>query len=247
MSNWKRHGTSHDHHTSHNPGIKNQESRTHPVQINKPPEFLCFLLVQKMTSPALTPRKRRLSDPQKTPSEPSKRAPYNEPSLYTRQGLPPFTLPNDHSVSRSRAPSLTLDSTALSIQLAKKEEEVHTLLSELHSLAQPLNPDAESLKKKFLDPAVNALFRAMRKEIEDKDATITDLRDELEGVTFTPNSITGKKLIAKCKALRLENEELGRQLRQGRVEQYEVELALQRRLIEELKSGMSGTYCYSRI
>ncbi|RUO95297.1 hypothetical protein BC936DRAFT_144607, partial [Jimgerdemannia flammicorona] len=57
-------------------------------------------------------------------------------------------------------------------------------------------------------------------------------------------AITGKKLIAKCKALRLENEELGRQLRQGRVEQYEIELALQRRLIEELKGNIGGMCDY---
>ncbi|RUS27750.1 hypothetical protein BC938DRAFT_482797 [Jimgerdemannia flammicorona] len=171
---------------------------------------------------ALAPKKRRLSDPSKN--------------------FASFQQPTDNSVSRSSAPSLTQDSTtrahALSIQLAKKEEEIHNLLSELHSLSQTLNPDAESLKKKFLDPAINTLFRAMRKELEDKDATISDLRNELEGVKFTPSSITGKKLIAKCKALRLENEELGRQLRQGRVEQYEIELALQRRLIEELKGNI---------
>lgn len=53
-------------------------------------------------------------------------------------------------------------------------------------------------------------------------------------------SITGKKLVAKLLALQNENEELGRQLRQGRVEQYEIEIALQRKVIDELKQGLEG-------
>jgi hypothetical protein len=54
-------------------------------------------------------------------------------------------------------------------------------------------------------------------------------------------SATGKKLVAKLRALQQENEELGRQLRQGRVEQYEVEIALQRKMVEELKTALDGT------
>jgi len=61
-------------------------------------------------------------------------------------------------------------------------------------------------------------------------------------VTYTGSylSITGKKLVAKLKALQSENEELGRQLRQGRVEQYEVEISLQRKMINELKASLEG-------
>jgi len=49
-------------------------------------------------------------------------------------------------------------------------------------------------------------------------------------------------LIAKLKALQSENEELGRQLRQGRVEQYEVEISLQRKMINELKASLEGEF-----
>ncbi|CAG8504625.1 2742_t:CDS:2 [Diversispora eburnea] len=115
------------------------------------------------------------------------------------------------------------------------------LPGELQNLSQTLTPDFtfdQSLRKKFLDPAINALFRTMKKELEDKDKMIENLQSELDGVKFTTNSITGQKLVAKLKALQEENEELGRQLRQGRVEQYEVEIAMQRKLINELKHGV---------
>lgn len=53
-------------------------------------------------------------------------------------------------------------------------------------------------------------------------------------------SQTGKKLMAKCRMLIQENQELGRQLSQGRIAQLEAELALQKKYSEELKSSQDG-------
>ncbi|KAL1923906.1 uncharacterized protein VTP21DRAFT_6941 [Calcarisporiella thermophila] len=124
-------------------------------------------------------------------------------------------------------------------KLKRKEEEVQTLLGELQSMAQKLDASADaSSQRRFLDPALNALYRDMKKEIGEKDEIIANLRDELDATSFTPNSMTGKRLVAKCRALQLENEELGRQLQQGRVEQYETEILVQRKLITELRGAM---------
>lgn len=46
--------------------------------------------------------------------------------------------------------------------------------------------------------------------------------------------------MAKCRMLIQENQELGRQLSQGRIAQLEAELALQKKYNEELKSGQDG-------
>lgn len=56
----------------------------------------------------------------------------------------------------------------------------------------------------------------------------------------SPCSQTGKKLMAKCRMLIQENQELGRQLSQGRIAQLEAELALQKKYSEELKSSQDG-------
>lgn len=58
--------------------------------------------------------------------------------------------------------------------------------------------------------------------------------------TCFPYSQTGKKLMAKCRMLIQENQELGRQLSQGRIAQLEAELALQKKYSEELKSSQDG-------
>ena len=53
-------------------------------------------------------------------------------------------------------------------------------------------------------------------------------------------SVTGKKLMAKCRMLIQENQELGRQLSQGRVAQLEAELALQKKYSDELEGSQDG-------
>ncbi|CAG8631497.1 15644_t:CDS:2 [Cetraspora pellucida] len=98
------------------------------------------------------------------------------------------------------------------------------------------SPSANIDKEKLLIPTTqysinqestqDLLVRLTKKEeiqsLLDKNKTIESLQHELEGV----------------KTLQDENEELGRQLRQGRVEQYEVEITLQRKMIYELKQGL---------
>lgn len=46
--------------------------------------------------------------------------------------------------------------------------------------------------------------------------------------------------MSKCRMLIQENQELGRQLSQGRIAQLEAELALQKKYSEELKSSQDG-------
>lgn len=52
--------------------------------------------------------------------------------------------------------------------------------------------------------------------------------------------------MAKCRMLIQENQELGRQLSQGRIAQLEAELALQKKYSEELKSSQDGKGFFKR-
>lgn len=51
--------------------------------------------------------------------------------------------------------------------------------------------------------------------------------------------------MAKCRMLIQENQELGRQLSQGRVAQLEAELALQKKYSDELKGSQDGKKRYA--
>lgn len=44
-----------------------------------------------------------------------------------------------------------------------------------------------------------------------------ELQDNINAVNFTPNSKMGKMLMAKCKTLQEENEEIGNQASEGKV------------------------------
>ena len=46
------------------------------------------------------------------------------------------------------------------------------------------------------------------------------MQDNINAVNFTPNSKMGKMLMAKCKTLQEENEEIGNQASEGKVKIY---------------------------
>ena len=57
------------------------------------------------------------------------------------------------------------------------------------------------------------------------------------------DSVTGKKLMSKCRSLLQENQELGKQISQGRVVELEAEIELHKKHCEELKSFNEG-HCF---
>lgn len=53
-------------------------------------------------------------------------------------------------------------------------------------------------------------------------------------------SNTGKRLMAKCRLLYQENEELGKVISSGRIAKLEGDLALQKNFSEEMKKSQTG-------
>lgn len=60
------------------------------------------------------------------------------------------------------------------------------------------------------------------------------------------DSHTGKRLMAKCRMLLQENEELGKNVSTGRVAKLEADIALQKTLITEMKKSEAGKICRKR-
>uniref|UniRef100_A0A1B0DF56 Uncharacterized protein n=1 Tax=Phlebotomus papatasi TaxID=29031 RepID=A0A1B0DF56_PHLPP len=107
-----------------------------------------------------------------------------------------------------------------------------TQISELKA-AQAPGPSA--LKNALLDPAVNLLFQKLKTELVQTRARLEETQNELSAWKFTPDSNTGKRLMAKCRLLYQENEELGKMTSNGRLAKLEGDLALQKNISEELK------------
>jgi len=69
------------------------------------------------------------------------------------------------------------------------------------------------------------------------------LNSDLIFHTSLRNSNTGKRLMAKCRMLYQENEDLGKMISSGRLAKLESDLALQKSLTEEMKKSQSGNTC----
>lgn len=89
------------------------------------------------------------------------------------------------------------------------------------------------------DPAVNIIFTKLKNELKATKAKLEDTQNELTAWKFTPDSNTGKRLMAKCRLLYQENEELGKVISNGRLAKLETELSLQKNINDELKRSHS--------
>merc|ERR1711872_105812 len=98
-------------------------------------------------------------------------------------------------------------------------------------------PSTTLLRNTLLDPAVNLLIQKLTKECENLKKQAEDKQNELAAWKFTPDSATGKRLMAKCRQLYQENEDLGKMISSGRLAKLEGELALQKNLTEEMKKN----------
>nr|XP_028577575.1 pre-mRNA-splicing regulator WTAP [Podarcis muralis] len=125
----------------------------------------------------------------------------------------------------------------LVMRLATKEQEMQECTNQIQYLKQVQQPSVAQLRSTMVDPAINLFFLKMKAELEQTKDKLEQAQNELSAWKFTPDSQTGKKLMAKCRMLIQENQELGRQLSQGRIAQLEAELALQKKYSEELKSS----------
>ncbi|XP_003424468.1 pre-mRNA-splicing regulator WTAP [Nasonia vitripennis] len=124
-------------------------------------------------------------------------------------------------------------------RLASKEQELQEYVNQITEMKATHAPSAAALRSTLLDPAVNILIQKLRQELVTTKAKLEDTQNELSAWKFTPDSNTGKRLMAKCRLLYQENEELGRMISSGRIAKLEGELALQKSYSEEVKKSQS--------
>ncbi|XP_011647106.1 pre-mRNA-splicing regulator female-lethal(2)D isoform X2 [Pogonomyrmex barbatus] len=124
-------------------------------------------------------------------------------------------------------------------RLASKEQELQEYINQITEMKTTQAPSAAALRSTLLDPAVNILIQKLRQELITTKSKLEDTQNELSAWKFTPDSNTGKRLMAKCRLLYQENEELGRMIASGRIAKLEGELALQKSFSEEVKKSQS--------
>ena len=106
-------------------------------------------------------------------------------------------------------------------------------ISNASSFSSNLSSQANKSKLTFVDPLVNSIIIQLKKDLEETKRKKDELQLELNSTKFTQESQINKRLIAKCRRLLHENEELGKIISSGNVAQLEHDLAYHKQLINE--------------
>ncbi|CAA0820925.1 FKBP12-interacting protein of 37 kDa [Striga hermonthica] len=125
---------------------------------------------------------------------------------------------------------------AFIVTFAKREQEIAELKSALRDLRTQLKPPSMQARRLLLDPAIHEEFTRLKNLVEEKDKKVKELQDNIAAVSFTPQSKMGKMLMAKCRTLQEENEEIGNQANEGKMHELTMKLALQKSHNTELRS-----------
>ena len=128
---------------------------------------------------------------------------------------------------------------ALHVELSNVKLENIDLKREVTSAWQASDPNIIQLKQLMLDPAVNREFQRLKGDLDEALKQQQHLKEELEAVTFTQESKTGKALLQKVRSLQEENEEMGRELSRGKVHQLEAQLNAARDFAHEVHKNFA--------
>lgn len=140
---------------------------------------------------------------------------------------------------KNQIAELSFRERVLMRRLAAKEQDMQEFAGQLSELKVSQVPGNGALRNTLLDPAVNLLLQRLRQELSETRTRLDDTQNELSAWKFTPDSNTGKRLMAKCRLLYQENEELGAMVSKGRLAKLEGDLALQKSFSEEVKKSQS--------
>ncbi|KAH9289740.1 hypothetical protein KI387_033857, partial [Taxus chinensis] len=134
---------------------------------------------------------------------------------------------------------------AFIVNFAKREQEITELKAAVRDLKSQLKPPSLKARRLLLDPAIHEEFTRLKNAAEEKEKKIKELEENLAAVNFTPQSKMGKMLMAKCRTLQEENEEIGMMASEGKIHELGMKLKLQknqnlelRRQIQELLDYM---------
>ncbi|XWS48199.1 hypothetical protein CRYUN_Cryun13aG0053200 [Craigia yunnanensis] len=131
---------------------------------------------------------------------------------------------------------------AFIVTFAKREQEIAELKSAVRDLKVQLKPPSMQARRLLLDPAIHEEFTRLTNLVEEKDKKVKELQENIAAVSFTPQSKMGKMLMAKCRTLQEENEEIGTQAEEGKMHELAMKLALQKSQNAELRSQFEALY-----
>ncbi|KAL5223682.1 hypothetical protein ABZP36_010321 [Zizania latifolia] len=131
---------------------------------------------------------------------------------------------------------------AFIVTFAKREQEIAELKSAVRDLKTQLRPPSMQTRRLLLDPAIHEEFTRLKNLVEEKEKKIKELQDNVAAVNFTPSSKHGKMLMAKCRTLQEENEEIGAMASEGKIHELGMKIAVLKNQNNELRNQFNELY-----
>ncbi|XP_025666665.2 FKBP12-interacting protein of 37 kDa [Arachis hypogaea] len=129
---------------------------------------------------------------------------------------------------------------AFIVTFAKREQEIAELKSAVRDLKAQLKPPSMQARRLLLDPAIHEEFTRLKNLVEEKEKKVKELQDNINAVSFTTQSKMGKMLMAKCRTLQEENEEVGNHASEGKIHELAMKVALQKSQNAQIRSQFEG-------
>ncbi|XP_020087743.1 FKBP12-interacting protein of 37 kDa [Ananas comosus] len=131
---------------------------------------------------------------------------------------------------------------AFIVTFAKREQEIADLKSAVRDLKTQLRPPSMQTRRLLLDPAIHEEFMRLKNLVEEKEKKIKELQDNVAAVNFTASSKLGKMLMAKCRTLQEENEEIGAMASEGKIHELGMKIAVLKSQNAELRNQFDALY-----
>ncbi|XP_042949474.1 FKBP12-interacting protein of 37 kDa-like isoform X2 [Carya illinoinensis] len=136
------------------------------------------------------------------------------------------TLKSSEESLREQLEKAKKKEAAFIVTFAKREQEIAELRA----------------RRLLLDPAIHEEFTRLKNLVEEKEKELKEKQDTISALSFTPQSKMGKMLMAKCRTLQEENEEIGNLASEGKMHELSMQLALQKSQNAELRSQFEGLH-----
>ncbi|XP_020586389.1 FKBP12-interacting protein of 37 kDa [Phalaenopsis equestris] len=136
---------------------------------------------------------------------------------------------------------------AFIVTVAKRDQEIADLKSAVRDLKRQLQPPSMQTRRLLLDPAIHEEFMRLKNLVEEKEKKVKELQDNLAAVNFTANSRLGKMLMAKCRTLQEENEEIGAVASEGKIHEMGMKIAVLKTQNAELKNQFEALYKHTEV
>ncbi|XP_017697463.2 FKBP12-interacting protein of 37 kDa isoform X2 [Phoenix dactylifera] len=131
---------------------------------------------------------------------------------------------------------------AFIVTFAKREQEIADLKSAVRDLKTQLRPPSMQTRRLLLDPAIHEEFTRLKNLVEEKEKKIKELQDNVAAVNFTTSSKLGQMLVAKCRTLQVENEEIGAMASEGKIHELGMKIAVLKSQNAELRNQFDALY-----